>query len=223
MTAALRWIDDNLDEVSLIYIEVKPRIGAEVAPSDPSDDDYYPVVRIKNGTELPGPLTIGTDQPLYVWADFNTVNKQSASVAGDAYNVLSNAWDDSEHGLILDDAARTVAAPTTINASILAGHSATPCDINVDVACISAPYGGGFENFPRFLETWSGVEYKFRGSIVSLWEAEVALGQWSCCSAYYSPPDRNWGFDLDLLDPANLPPGTPHVGSVTRTSFREGY
>ena len=223
------WIDNNLDEVSLIYVEFIMPTGA-MDPENktnpitwPVPDGAYPVLRIRNAAELPGPLTIGTEHPLYVWGDYNTVNKQPSAVGGDAYDVLSDAWDDSEHGLILDGAARTEASPTTINASILAGHSATPCDINVDLACISPPYGGGFENFPRFLETWTGVEYKFRGSIVSLWEAKLALGQWSCCSTYYSPPIRNWGFDLDLLDPANLPPGTPHVGSVTRTSFREAY
>ena len=121
-------------------------------------------------------------------------------------------------------AGLTDAAPTTINTAILAGHSATTCDINEDAGCTDPAYGGGFENYPRFLENWRDVEYRYRGSIVSLWTAKLALGTWYRSSAdYYKPPVRNWSFDLDFMDPTKMPPGTPVVGSVIRTSFRDMY
>ncbi|NIR42450.1 MAG: hypothetical protein GWN99_00980 [Gemmatimonadetes bacterium] len=221
------WVDaHSTDNVALIYIEFVPRTTSAPAATDPSDDGYYPAVRIKNGQELPGPLTIATEHPLYVWGDYNTVNKQPAAVAGDAYHVLSDAWDDSDHQIIREKnaAGLTDASPTTINVAILAGHSATTCDINEDAGCTTAEYGGGFENYPRFLEDWRDVEYQYLGSIVSLWTAVHALGTWYRGSDdYYRPPIRNWGFDLDLLDVDNMPPGTPTVGAVVRTSFREGY
>jgi hypothetical protein len=213
---------------SLIYIEVispDPSVPKPVE-TDATNDGFYPAVRIKNGQQLPGPLTIATDQPLYVWGDFNTINKQPSAVAGDAYQVLSNAWDDNDHKILrlANGAGMTIAAPTTINTSILAGNSATTCDVVEDPGCTTSAYGGGFENFPRFNEKWSNVEYKFRGSLVVLWQAKLALGTFYRGSAdYYNPPIRNWGFDLDLLDPAKMPPGTPVVGSIIKTAFRDVY
>jgi len=38
-----------------------------------------------------------------------------------------------------------------------------------------------------------------------------------------SPPVRNWAFDPRFQDPANLPPGTPVVGSVVQTAYRPVY
>ena len=223
------WInaDPTNRGAKLIYVEFIPSTAfTKTSGSDPTGDGYYAALRMKNGSQLPGPLTIGTDYPLYVWGDFNTINKQPSSVAGDAYHVLSNAWDDNAHKILREanGAGLTNATPTTINTALLSGHSATTCDINEDPGCNTAAYGGGFENLPRFIENWSNVEYRFRGSIVILWQAKLALGTWYRSSAdYYKPPVRNWGFDLDLLDPAKMPPGTPVVGSVIKTAFRDVY
>lgn len=221
------WIKDDSasNATRIIYVEfinsATPAMG-----TDDSSDGYYPVLRMKEGETLPGPLTIATEYPLYIWGDFNSKDKQPAAVAGDVYYVLSNKWDDSkQQAQAFQGSGRQPASNTTIYASILAGHQASDCDFIDDTGCVGALgdlYGGGLENYPRFLEDWKNVEYKYRGSIVSLWVGRIALGDWYCCSTYYRPPIRNWGFDLDLLDPAKLPPGTPLVGSVVRTSFREG-
>ena len=40
-----------------------------------------------------------------------------------------------------------------------------------------------------------------------------------CCN-YYSPPVRDWEYDLRFNDPANMPPATPVVGNVIHTAFR---
>ncbi len=209
---------------ALIYVEFIN--SASPAPgTDDSNDGYYPILRTKNGDELPGPLTIATEYPLYIWGDFNTKNKQPAAVAGDVYYVLSNKWkDNKQQGQAFAGSGRQPAIQTTIYTSILAGHQPSDCDIVDDAGCFGSTgelYGGGLENYPRFLEDWEAVEYKYRGSLVSLWLETIALGDWYCCSKYYRPPNRNWGFDIDLLDPTKLPPGTPIVGSVVRTSFRE--
>jgi len=84
-------------------------------------------------------------------------------------------------------------------------------------------YGGGLENFPRFLENWGGVTMTYRGSLVSLFQSDYAKRRRWSWQNYYSPPARDWQFDLRFQDPNNLPPGTPTVGSVVQTAFRPVY
>jgi len=57
--------------------------------------------------------------------------------------------------------------------------------------------------------------------MVVLWESEQAMGKWVYGMPYYEAPIRAWEFDQDLLEPANLPPGTPQVGTVERTHWQQ--
>ena len=161
-------------------------------------------VRLVNGSELPsGGLTVGTDNPLYIQGDYNTTSKQPAAVFCDALNILSNDWSDSS-----DD---RIAFDTTVNVSMVTGIVETE----------GGYYSGGVENLPRFLENWSGKTYTYRGSMVVLWESEQATGKWVYGMPYYTAPNRAWEFDQDLLEVANLPPGTPQVGVVERTHWQQ--
>ena len=94
------------------------------------------------------------------------------------------------------------------------------CD-HEEPGCALSGYGGGLENFPRFLEDWNGRTLTYRGSLVSLHFARYASGSWG--GAYYRPPARDWEFDTRFDDPANLPPGTPVVGNVLHTAFQPLY
>jgi len=202
----------------------------------------YPVLRLVNGSTLLRPISIATDRPLYIWNNFNTVGWQPASFLSDAITFLSSAWTDAAHPWTAAmnpnvDVAFPItnANPMTVFAAIAAGHSATPCDVNrVAPACApTAPppftggaypnYGGGLENFPRFLENWGGVTMTYRGSLVSLFQSDYAKRRRWSWQNYYSPPARDWQFDLRFQDPNNLPPGTPTVGSVVQTAFRPVY
>jgi len=189
----------------------------------------YPAVRLYNGRTLTVPWTLATDRPLYIQGNFNDIGWQPASVLGDAITFLSPNWNDGAH------AAYAVTNATTqmwVYAAIAAGHSATPCDWFVAGCVASAPpplvaatanYGGGLENFPRFLENWSGTQMHYRGSLVSLFESSHAnLRRWQW-RGYYSPPNRDWQFELRFRDPTTLPPGTPAAGSVTQIAFRPVY
>jgi hypothetical protein len=194
------------------------------------------VVRLLNGDQLENPFTFSTDFPLYVQGDYNSINWKPSALVGDAITLLSNAWNDAQHqcssgnpsALTLADICggfvQRNAANTQVWAAVLAGHSGTPCDHEVP-GCPGGYadfYGGGVENFPRFLEDWSGgVTLTYRGSLVSLHRASKALGTWN--GNYYTPPTRDWQFDTRFRDPANLPPGTPVVGNVIHTAFRPVY
>jgi hypothetical protein len=80
---------------------------------------------------------------------------------------------------------------------------------------------GGTHNFLRYLENWGGETLFYRGSLVSLYAAEYDVGIYKCCSTVYSPPTRNYAFDVEFLDPSRLPPGTPLFRDVVNLGYRE--
>lgn len=198
----------------------------------------YPVVRIRNGATLRKPVTISSDRPMYIWGDFNTVGWYPASFIADAITFQSSAWTDAAHPLTGHTGAgggtdwlnppQNTANNMTVYAAIAAGHSATPCDWQRSCSPSAPPplvgstsnYGGGLENFPRFLENFSGRTVTYRGSLVSLFQSQYAARRRWSWTSYYGVPTRDWRFDLRFRDPNNLPPGTPVVGSVIQTSFR---
>jgi len=163
-------------------------------------------LRLTEAEELSGPLTIASDNPIYTLGDYNTVDKQPASIITDALTILSNDWDDSKSTWSRDSRK---ASQTTVNASYMTGNTESA----------GGDYSGGFENLPRFLENWSGIEFKWRGSAVDLWYARQSTGDWG--GSYYTPPNRNWAFDPDLLDVDKLPPGTPLVNVVMRMNWTQ--
>ncbi|MCD6162205.1 MAG: hypothetical protein J7K40_07310 [candidate division Zixibacteria bacterium] len=165
-------------------------------------------VRLTNGQELAGDLTVATDNPLYTLGDFNTVNKKPASLMADAITILSNDWDDANSGLGLSS---RIASNTQVNASYMTGNTLSYPD--------GYGYNGGFENLPRFLENWRGKTFKWRGSAVDLWYSRQANESWG--GGYYNPPNRDWAYDPDLQDPSKLPPGTPVVNIVQRKSWTQ--
>ncbi len=216
------------------------------------DGELDPAVRLVNASTLPNRMSVATEWPLYVKGDYNRVSKKPAALVGDGITILSNAWSDTNNrpsSTIFANCVSRVspgngcsdyqtwasgwsplhAAPTMVNAAILAGHWPTPCDwqengcpADGSDAYYADWYGGGIENFPRFLEIWgSAVVFTYKGSLVSPFTSQKTTGTWN--GTYYSPPRRDWSFDTDFRDPALLPPGTPNVGQVLRTAMREVF
>jgi hypothetical protein len=182
----------------------------------------YPAVRLINGSTLQYPLTIATDRPVYVQGDYNSAaGWQPASILADAVTFLSAGWSDGAHGAF-PGTPTTASGDMWVYAAIAAGHSATPCDYTVP-GCPGNHYGGGLENFPRFLERWSGIGMHYRGSLVSLFTSDLANRHEWAWRHYYDPPARDWQFDTRFRDPTQLPPGTPTVATVSQIAFRPVY
>jgi len=173
-----------------------------------------PGVRLVNGSQLPNNgLTVASPDPVYILGDYNTttngvnystnVNSTAytypASVLGDAITILSKSWSDSSSNLL------TSAADTTVNAAILGGIVPTS----------SLSYSGGVENFPRFLENWKGCKLWYNGSMVLMFNSQIATGLWNT-SGYYNPPARRWAFDTNFNTESKLPPGTPQILFIER-------
>jgi hypothetical protein len=181
----------------------------------------FPAVRLINGAQLRYPLTIATDRPVYVQGDYNRIGWQPAAILGDAVTFLSAGWADGPHAAFPVNPTGA-AGEMWVFAAIAAGHSATPCDYQV-AGCAGNNYGGGLENFPRFLERWTGVQMHYRGSLVSLFQSQVANRRLWNWRHYYDPPSRDWQFDTRFRDPTQLPPGTPVTATVSQIAYRPVY
>ena len=163
-------------------------------------------------------LTVASSNPVYIQGDYNTggnppsnsgnysqpqvagYTRAPCAVIGDAINILSNAWDDSNSTASLSS---RVASNTTINSAIISGI----------VPSANNYYSGGAENFPRFLETWSGKSLTYYGSMVELYQSRQSIGRWGSANVY-NPPNRQWFFDTNFQ--VNTPPGTLMVYSYTK-------
>jgi len=156
-------------------------------------------VRLKNGRELAGGLTVASEGPVYTLGNYNSRNKKPAAIMCDAYNLLSNSWDDSKSPGSLPKASQTAVA-----AAIVTGSYDTTL----------GNYNGGFENLVRFHENWTGVQSIIRGSFVDIYDSQIATGHWVYGGDVYTAPNRNWDYDSDFNDVSNLPPFTPMVNFI---------
>jgi hypothetical protein len=156
-------------------------------------------VVLKHGSELIAPLTVVTQDPVYVQGDYNTVDKKGAAVIADAVNLLSKAWTGAK-----TTAGLTAAKETTYNLAFITGNNAT----------VGSQYNGGLENLPRFHENWSGIKCNLNGSFVNAWSSAHATAPWVYGGNRYTAPDRRFTYDEAFNTVANLPPFTPMAVSA---------
>ncbi len=177
-------------------------------------------IRLKNGAKMPDVgITVASQNPVYIQGDYNTggsnppsnsgtytqpqvtgYTRKPCAVIADAVNLLSNAWNDSNSSSSLS--SRT-AINTTVNTAIVSGI----------VPSANNSYSGGAENFPRFLENWSGKTLTYYGSMVELYQSRQSIGRWGSGNVY-NPPNRQWFFDTNLQ--VYTPPGSLPVFSYTK-------
>ena len=185
-----------------------------------------PGVRLINGEWLPPKgLTVATPDPMYIKGNYNVTTNGTpvnlgtsdtsaalpASVAADAVSILSVNWNDASSASALSS---RIAGSTTVNCAILAGN----------VPTTTSSYSGGLENFPRFLEDWSGQTLTYNGSWVAMYDSRIATAPWSGNGAsvsIYSPPIRNWSFDQNFNDLNKIPPASPQVRLLLRGGWAD--
>jgi len=180
-----------------------------------------PCGRLVNGTSLPPlGLTVATASPVYIQGDYNvppaakgttnTTGTLPASVAADAITILSTDWDD-KHGKSALPSRK--AGSTTVNAAFLTGY----------VATTSSADSGGLENFPRFLETWTGNTFTYNGSMICMFNSRIATAAWKDtgnANNVYDAPIRQWALDQNFQFDTKLPPATPSLMVLIRASWR---
>jgi hypothetical protein len=160
-----------------------------------------------------------------------TVNEVPAMVAGDAIDILSKGWWNSPDltnypndpngypggdGVITTSAGAYSAMPTAgsteVSAGFIAGNVPT-------VVAGGYNYSGGVENYMRFDEDWSAATIRYRGSIVGLYNSQVATGAWK--GGVYNPPVRQWGYDNMFGTAHQYPPGSPSVLDLRRFNYTD--
>ena len=199
-------------DVNLLYASTYAPANGVIyfadAVSNGANTDF-PALRLTNGTELGGALTIASENPVYTVGDFNKTNKQPAAILADALTFLSGNWNDA-NGKLTTKFDR-VASGTEVNVSYMVGNVETTV----------TDYSGGFENLVGFLEDWSGKDMVWTGSAANLWTSLFATGAFDTDA--FNDPTRKWAFDTDLNDPANMPPGVPTVRVFQRTGWKQEF
>lgn len=123
------------------------------------------------------------------------------------------------------------ARATTIRTAILAG-TATTGDEGVLYPPGAPAQSGGVHNMMRFHENWGSngdhpngtVDYTYQGSLVSLSQPLHAKGDFKLGEQrFYQPPRRQWGFEEQFRDAANLPPLTPRFVYLKQDNFTRQF
>jgi hypothetical protein len=187
-----------------------------------------PGIVLSNGAVLPPQgLSIATPDPAYIVGNWNVqLAKGGASDAGtnsttyslpsaiysDAITILSPAWNPANSDSALSSRSAT---SDTVNAAFLTGNVPS----NGSTTDAGNGYSGGVENFPRFLENWSGQTFTYNGSMVCMFSSQIANYPWPGTGTVYNPPTRNWAFDQNLNNPSKQPPMTPQVITVRRSKW----
>jgi Tfp pilus assembly protein PilX len=211
--------------------------------------------RTDSGATLdsPGGFTVASENPVYIWGDYNTnasdasgwagdttkfqgdvTGHSAASVIADAVTLLSVDWNDLSSTLgstagsnqVTDQNNRNPSHDGHFRLAIAGGKN-----INFQQPTYTTPaapgndFGtdGGVHNFLRYLENWSGQTMYYKGSMVSLFYATYNTGTFKCCTDVYGVPARAFYFDLDFTSPGGLPPGTPMFRDVETLSYRQVF
>jgi hypothetical protein len=183
-------------------------------------------VRPDNGL---GGFTLASEGLAYVVGNYNANAAgfgdphASSAVMADTVTLLSNNWSDLASLQSPADINGRPAATSFFRVAIATGKN-----INfptVGAAGVPQDFGtdGGVHNFLRYLENWGGQTLNYRGSMASLYYSQYGTGVFKCCGTVYSPPTRNYAFDLDFLDLSKMPPGTPKFRDVVNVGFQQVF
>jgi Tfp pilus assembly protein PilX len=187
-----------------------------------------------------GGFTVVSENPVYVQGNYNssaadpfwaTANASpptqtphsAAAIIADSVTVLSNTWGDMNSLMFpTTPGNRAPGAPAYYRMAISGGKN-IPFPIP-GFAGVSNDFGtdGGLHNFLRYLESW-GQPLNYDGSLVSMYYSEYNTGTFKCCTTVYSPPTRNYYFDVLFLNPSNLPPATPEFQDIDTLSYHQNF
>lgn len=208
-----------------------------VTTSDPEPK----TIRLENGGVLPNNgLTIASQNPVYIKGDYNTgttttptnvpanstgnpnntdspvvsgYTRKPAAVLADAVMFLSNSWNDANAS---SSVSSRPASNTTYNLGIMAGNIPSGWDPDGSGSAAAYGYSGGANNFPRFLEAWSGKACTYYGSMVQLYQSKIFTGKWDTGNIY-SAPNRRWNFDT--MFSTTPPPGSLDAVAIIRGGY----
>lgn len=176
-----------------------------------------------------GGFTLASENPVYIQGNYNTASGfpatggAAAAVIADSVTLLSNNWNDLngfKNPTRIGQGTRD-ASTTWYRVAIAAGKTRSFPQPSWTGVAEDTGTDGGVHNFLRYIENWGGDTLNYMGSLVSLYSSEQATGIYKCCNTVYSPPTRNYSFDVNFLDPSKLPPGTPRFRDIVNLGFQQ--
>jgi Tfp pilus assembly protein PilX len=187
-------------------------------------------------------LTIASENPVYIEADYNApggnVNAAgtvATSVAADAVTFLSDSWNDVNSFISPYTSDARPGQQTSYRVALIAGKgipfpqpTGQPEDFGTD---------GGLHNFLRYLENMSpstgyglpatintsAQTITYMGSLVSFYYNRQAVGEYKGdVNMVYTPPNRVYNFDANFTNGTQwLPPDTPNLRTINTVGFSE--
>ncbi|MGB8167014.1 MAG: hypothetical protein WCF18_05945 [Chthoniobacteraceae bacterium] len=209
----------------------------DATPKVTGDTDPRTVRLTKGGVLPTAGLTIASQNPIYIQGDYNTgttssptavpanstgnpnntdspvvagYSRKPAAVIADAVMLLSNNWNDSNSSSGVSSRA---ASNTTYNTAIMAGFIPSGWDPDGSGSAAAYGYSGGANNYPRFLESWTGKTCTYYGSMVELFQSQIFTGKWDTGNIY-APPKRCWNYDT--IFNSTPPPGSVDAITTSR-------
>jgi hypothetical protein len=169
-----------------------------------------------------GITSMGDPTPPQNYLPQNTPEHIPASIVADAIIILSNAWQDSRSFRYPFSLSGREASRTFIRFAMISGDPMSSLNASPNQGGGDPRLAGGIHNFKRFLERWGGdtAPLHYTGSLINLYNSQVNNGTFKCCNRVYTPPRRDWTFDVSFLDPTRLPPGTPFAHDIQLTGFQ---
>ncbi|MEW6362100.1 MAG: hypothetical protein AB1477_08305 [Acidobacteriota bacterium] len=175
-------------------------------------------VYVRGNYNATGVASVGSPTPSTDYLPQNTANHIPASIAADSVTILSNNWSDARSFRYPFSLSNRPGTETTVRFGMIAGDTLTSLNGTPNQGGGDIRMNGGVHNFPRFLENW-GSRLNYTGSLINLFNSRNNNGAFKCCNNVYSPPTRNWVFDVSFRDINRLPPGTPFFQSIQLTGF----
>jgi hypothetical protein len=241
---ALRLVDGGMDTAGNSYLP---------QPIAPATSGNGFTIASEEPVYVYGDYNSGTADPFFPTSGANTTTPHSAAaIIADAVTLLSNppatvsqapttntGWTDSQ-SFALPYCGTKNTSPGAGLAACANGRYGNNSYYRVAIAAgKSIPFpqpnwagqdfgtDGGMHNFLRYLEDRAdngnaGAVF-YAGSLISMYYSQYATGVFKCCNAVYGAPKRNYFFDTQFLNPANLPPGTPMFQDVVSLSYHQSF
>jgi len=243
----LRLVDGGMDAGGTSFV---PPTGAAVLPNGqacPGTCGF--TVASEEPVYVYGDYNTGAVDQFWPSENVTTNPHSAAAIIADAVTLLSNppinnaalqvptnktGWFDLESFLYPQQAVKNGTNPgrqgnTSYYRVAIAAGKSIPFPQPGFAAGVWNDFGtdGGMHNFLRYLEDRSddgkGGQVNYAGSMISMYYSQYATGVFKCCNSTYSAPKRNYFFDTQLLNPNNLPPGTPMFQDVVSLGFHQNF
>ena len=224
--------NDHLTGKNSTYANIYQRVSCANAQSR-RQPYFRRALRLVNGglSSLPMPgFTVASENAVYVLGHFNAnsagwsaAGHSHASIIADAVTLLSEDWknlggDNKSFTYPNSPVNRAGNTSTWYRVALAIGRQKVFPKPTGYVVYKDFGTDGGTHNWIRYLEDWNTTSH-YKGSLVSFYFNRQATGIYKCCTTVYSPPTRDYSYDTDFLDPANLPPGTPKFRDINNLSF----